>query len=109
MTAPAPYYTTPNIHRDNNWEGGRLDVNPGDTSLMLVLGSDLVLWVDKSQKDTDHGAQDWLIAVCDSNANHLAVLAVLPGDLAKTTVLPLVPAAAETARALFPNHLLTEL
>lgn len=108
MTKPLSYYSAPNIHPDNIF-GGRLNVDPGDSALTLVLGSDLVLWVGKSEKQRPDHSRDWLIAVCDSDANHLTVLAVLPGDLAITTVLPLVPAAVETARAVFPNHLLTEI
>lgn len=103
-----PYYTTPAIHVDDTGsEDGRLDVRPS-ALITVTLGSDLVMWVERFVQHVEGlpgGA--WRIGVCDSDANHMAVLAVVNGTL--QDVYAAMEIAERSAVRLFPNHLLTEI
>lgn len=81
----APYYSVPEAPFET-------------TTFSLVVGSDLVIATDRDVK--------WQIWAFDSDNNPLGFLANLSQGVTLSDVLPLV---VQTARALFPNHLLTEL
>lgn len=103
-----PFYSTPALHVDDTGsDTGRIDVQP--TGLITVtLGSDLVMWAERKVEYIDHEHEGtWRIGVCDSDANHLAILAVVKGSLKDLRAA--LPIAERTAVRLFPNHLLLEV
>jgi hypothetical protein len=104
-----PYYTTPALDvEDTGSEDGILDVQP--TGIITVtLGSDLVMWAERRVRSVDLAFQGWWrVCACDSDANHMAVLAVVNGDDVEDLRLAM-QIAERTAVRLFPNHLLTEV
>lgn len=113
MSDPAPFYSTPIIHSDDTLyvPGAKPIRSSVSDAIFLTIGSDLVLWAEK-RVPTVPGAPMvlmWNIGVCDSDANHLSVLGVLPADTDRADVMAALAIAERTAVRLFPNHLLTPL
>lgn len=103
------FYSTPAIDVDDTGsEDGRLDVRPTGR-ITVTLGSDLVMWAERQVKTVDEEyVGSWRIGVCDSDANHMAVLAVVNGDDDEDLRAALAIAERSAVR-LFPNHLLIEI
>lgn len=87
------FYHYPTIGREG--EDPRPDVSIPQNEFALTIGSDLVI---SSNPD---GLQ-----LNDSSANFLCQIALVGAGVTHTDVLPY---AIATAKALFPNHLLTEM
>lgn len=100
----------PSIHSDDpSYGGGRrgVDVRTEPGALSLLIGEDLVLWVQREpdpEKDRPLGRRvftdRYLTGVCDGSANHLRVLAITP----RWPSDAVLTAAIATAQAAWPTH-----
>jgi hypothetical protein len=96
MPTESKFYMLPVLMRKGEIPDGAT-VSVTQERFAVVLGSDLVLATDEND--------DTRLFAFDSDANPLGCIALL-GD--GVTVADVLPIAVQTARALFPTHLLTE-